>query len=176
MKISIGIKERMKLSEFSKSSLYAFDCDMLILALIFAFVNCSKYKRVEIIKLFIIVPIILENVNQGKQQTKKDLTIYISKVQKNDISKSNFQLKSNELIIERKNQIYNSIKLGLQVGLFDLVFDEEIYLVQKIKLKGDDIKKYSDKKIVQKIRKYSKLFGNSETIDVLRLLQIGGNR
>ena len=163
----------MKLNKLSKSSLYAYDCDMLILALVLAFVNCAKNKRITILKLFIMVPTVLGNISKDAYNVKKELSMFVSKAENSDMNQSNFQLKSNDLIMMRKEQIYEAIKLGLHVGLFDLVFENDLYLVQKINIKKDDIKQYKDEIMVKNIRRLSTIFGNSEIVDILRMFKMG---
>lgn len=148
---------------------YAFDSKLFILSILYLILCKSKKQRMEVIKLFIMIPILMENTISTSYKTKNKFSYMIQKTN-SDISKSNFYIKTNDYIYKYREKIFQSILYGLKIGLFELYFEKELYIVLKYKPKN--FKSLKENKFLYKIKKLVVFCENIEIRDIVKDIKL----
>lgn len=149
---------------------YAFDSELFILSVLYLILCQSKKKKIELIKVFIMIPILMENTINSAYKTRRKFAYMVQKTS-DDVSKSNFHIKTNDYIYKYRDKIYNSILEGLKIGLFQLNFEKELYLV--LGHKPRNYNSIKDNEFFKRIKKLTSFCENIEVREVFKDIKLG---
>lgn len=139
-----------------------YDSEAFILSIIVMIIKCSNDK-IEVIKLFYMITMLLENLDKSVYHKTRNNIVYILRKAKEGKPQFDFILETNKKMNKYYEKIYNCILLGVKIGLLEFSVSSDLILRMKKTITiGNDIRKND---YYKKIEKLSNVF--SEDVDYI---------
>lgn len=150
--------------------------NMMILSVIIILLHKTVNKKMELIKLFILISILIDRRSDEGYKSKTNIEYFLKREEK-DTSKYRIYFRIQENLNQYRNKVYESIGLGIKMGILAYeynVSEQEIFLSIRdnyfISMPKSKILEHSDMiKNIDKLLKFTVTKSTAELIKVFKL-------